>query len=41
MVFPRVYGFYKNEKILGWLEALTGEFSIEEVVASLEDEIDE
>lgn len=41
MLFPRVYGFYKNDKILGWLEALYGEFPIEGVVKALSEGLTE
>jgi hypothetical protein len=35
LVFPRIYGFYKNEKILGWLETLYAEYPLKEVVKAL------
>jgi len=35
MVFPRVYGFYKNDRILKWLDALYTEYPIEGVVTAL------
>jgi hypothetical protein len=41
MVFPRVYGFYKNDKILGWLEALYSEFPVDGVVSALSEGLSE
>jgi hypothetical protein len=41
MVFPRIYGFYEDKRILGWLEALYDEFPIEKLVKDLEKGDDE